>query len=80
MGSIMKKTGGVGMQLVCTPRPDPQMFFIPSVQAYTELSKLDTETDTDLEQSWFYCEKVWRYNVWRYNFFTRSLLAEFEGG
>ena len=78
MGSIMKKTGGVGMQLVCIPRPDPQMFFIPSVQAYTELSKLDT--DTDIEQSWFYCEKVWRYNVWRYNFFTRSLLAEFEGG
>ena len=54
------------------------MFFIPSVQAYTQLSKLDT--DTDIEQSWFYCEKVWRYNVWRYNFFTRSLLAEFEGG
>ena len=75
MGSIMKKTGGVGMQLVCTPRPDPQMFFIPSVQAYTELSKLDTETDTDLEQSWFYCEKVWRYN-----FFTQCLLAEFDGG
>ena len=75
MGSIMKKTGGVGMQLVCIPRPDPQMFFIPSVQAYTELSKLDTETDTDLEQSWFYCEKVWRYNVT-----LRCLLAEFEGG
>ena len=73
MGSIMKKTGGVGMQLVCTPRPDPQMFFIPSVQAYTELSKLDTETN--LEQSWFYCEKVWRYNVT-----LRCLLAEFEGG